>query len=102
MQFCVCVCLQIITHNNSAMFTFYSKCYKHFTHSHGVHKAIWKLANYMITEYSDLLGHDAVLFGVWFPKLQINAVTSPLRGKRSKTNIKHGTDEEIQRYNVAG
>jgi hypothetical protein len=56
----------------------------------------------MITEYSDLLGHDAVLFGVWFPKLQINAVTSPLRGKRSKTNIKHGTDEEIQRYNVAG
>lgn len=36
MQFCVY--LQIVTHNNSAMFTFYSACYKHFTHSHGVHK----------------------------------------------------------------
>lgn len=79
MQFCVCVCvcvyLQIITHNNSAIFTVYSECYKHITHSHGVHKTIWKLANYMMTEYSDLLGHDAVLFGVWFPGFQMNAVT---------------------------
>jgi len=73
----VCVYLQIITHNNSAMFTVYSECYKHFTHSHGVHKTIWKLANYMMTEYSYLLGHDAVLFGVWFPMFQMNAVILP-------------------------
>jgi hypothetical protein len=56
----------------------------------------------MMTEYSYLLGHDAVLFGVWFPMFQINAVMSPLKGRRSKTNTKHGTDEEIRRYSVAG
>jgi hypothetical protein len=68
--------LQIITHN-SATFTFYSESYKHFTHSHGVHKTIWKPANYMMTEYLELLGHDAALFGVWFPVFKMNAVPSP-------------------------
>ena len=73
----VCVYLQIINQNKSAIFTFYSECYKHFTHSYGAHKTIWKTANYMMTEYSDILGHDAVLFGVCFPVFQMNAVPSP-------------------------
>jgi len=96
------VYLPIITHNNSAMFTVYSECYKHITHSHGVHKTIWKLANYMMTEYSDLLGHDPVLFGVWFTVFQNECSNFTLKSKRSKTNTKHGTDEEIRRYSVAG
>jgi hypothetical protein len=59
------------------MGTFYSECYEHFTHSHGVHKTIRKTANYMMADDSGLLGYDAVLFGAQFPVFQTNSVLSP-------------------------
>ena len=101
MQFCVCVS----SNNNSQQFC-------------NVHCLQWMLQTFHTFPRSSQnnletskLYDDWVLISSWtwccavwcvVPNVSNECSNFTLNGKRSKTNTRHGTDEEIWRYSVAG